>query len=258
MTPIPGYELRKLIHEGPRIVVYRGVRTSDQRAVVLKLLRDAAPAKRDVSRLQREAEILARIDHDNVIQVLDFLRPGQRAVLVLDDFGGISLREFVGEARSLDVATFLKFALALAKAITAVHAAGVIHRDIKPENIIVDPETERVVLADFSSASQLSEELQAVANPDTIEGTLAYMSPEQTGRMNRSIDYRSDYYSLGVTFYELLTGQRPFISGTALELVFCHIARRPKPPRELIPTVPEVISQIVLKLMAKTAEGRYQ
>ncbi len=258
MTPIPGYELRKVIHEGLRVVVYRGVRLSDHRPVVLKLLRDAAPSRRDVSRLQREYDLLMRIKDPGVIRALDFVRAGQRAVLVLDDFGGISLREFVGEARPLDVTTFLKFALALVNALSSVHAAGVIHRDIKPENIIVDPETERVVLADFSSASQLSEELQAVANPDTIEGTLQYMSPEQTGRMNRSIDYRSDYYSLGVTFFELLTGQRPFIANTALELVFCHIARRPRPPRELVPTVPEALSKIVLKLLSKTAEGRYQ
>ena len=181
MTPIPGYELRKLIHEGPRTVVYRGVRTSDQRAVVLKLLRDAAPAKRDVSRLQREAEILARIDHDNVIQVLDFLRPGQRAVLVLDDFGGISLREFVGEARSLDVATFLKFALALAKAITAVHAAGVIHRDIKPGNLLIDKHGVIKVL-DMGLArffKKHEEESLTIKHDEKVLGTADYLAPEQ-------------------------------------------------------------------------------
>lgn len=135
----------------------------------------------------------------------------------------------------------------------------VIHKDIKPANILINPETKQVKLIDFSIASLLPRESREIHSPNVLEGTLAYLSPEQTGRMNRKIDYRSDYYSLGITFYELLTGQLPFQSNDPMELVHCHIAKQPEQlgdRRE--EEIPEVLCDIVMKLMAKNAEYRYQ
>ena len=139
-----------------------------------------------------------------------------------------------------------------------MHAAGVLHKDIKPDNIIVGPDLRRVALADFSIASVLSEERSAAASPEVLEGSLPYLSPEQTGRMNRPVDYRTDYYSLGATFYELLTGELPFRSSDPLELVHAHVARLPLAPAIQRPQLPAPLSALVMRLLAKNAEDRYQ
>ena len=153
---------------------------------------------------------------------------------------------------------FFLVGLSLVEILENLHQKRIIHKDIKPANILINPETKEIFLIDFSIASLLPKETQELQNPNQLEGTLAYISPEQTGRMNRGIDYRSDFYSLGVTFYELLTGQLPFESNDGMELVHCHIAKIPTPPHQINPEIPRVISDIVMKLMAKNAEDRYQ
>ncbi|HEY9302029.1 MAG TPA: AAA family ATPase, partial [Phormidium sp.] len=139
-----------------------------------------------------------------------------------------------------------------------IHKANIIHKDINPSNIVYNPQTKQLKIIDFGISTQLTRETPILKNPNVLEGTLAYISPEQTGRMNRALDYRTDFYSLGVTFYELLTGKLPFETEDALELVHCHIARQPVPPHEIEPQIPLIVSQIVSKLMAKNAENRYQ
>ena len=153
---------------------------------------------------------------------------------------------------------FFKIAIAIARTLEGLYLNRIIHKDIKPHNIIINPQTKQVFLIDFSIASLLPRENQEIQSPNVLEGTLAYMSPEQTGRMNRGIDYRTDFYSLGVTFYELLTGKLPFHSNDPMELVHCHIARKPTPPIEVNPAIPQMVNDIIVKLMAKTAENRYQ
>ncbi|HXM70296.1 MAG TPA: AAA family ATPase, partial [Thermoanaerobaculia bacterium] len=176
--------------------------------------------------------------------------------LVLEDPGGAPLDRLLG--RPLEVSHFLRIAIPLARALRRVHERGLIHKDIKPANILVDAASGGVWLTGFGIASRLPREHQAPAPPEVIAGTLAYMAPEQTGRMNRSVDSRSDLYSLGVTFYEMLTGQLPFIAGDPMEWVHCHIARQPVPPNERVADVPGPLSAIVMKLLAKTGEERYQ
>ena len=160
--------------------------------------------------------------------------------------------------RPLDVSHFLRIAIPLAGALRHVHERGLIHKDIKPANILVDAASGGVWLTGFGIASRLPREHQVPAPPEVIAGTLAYMAPEQTGRMNRSVDSRSDLYALGVTLYEMLTGQLPFTAADPMEWVHCHIARQPVPPNERVAGVPGPLSAIVMKLLAKTAEERYQ
>ena len=176
--------------------------------------------------------------------------------LVLEDPGGEPLDQLLGQP--MDVTQFLRIAIPLAAAIGQVHVRGLIHKNIKPANILVDVASGGVWLTGFGIASRLPRERQAPAPPEVIAGTLAYMAPEQTGRMNRSIDARSDLYSLGITFYEMLTGTLPFTAADPMEWVHCHIARQPQPPDERVAGIPGPISAMVMKLLAKTAEDRYQ
>ncbi len=175
---------------------------------------------------------------------------------MLEDPGGQPLDVLL--ERPLDLTEFLRISIALANALGRLHERGIIHRDLKPANVTVDTTSSKVWLTGFGIASDLPRERQAPEPPETIAGTLAYMAPEQTGRMNRSIDSRSDLYSLGITLYEMLTGVLPFTASDPIEWVHCHIARQPRPPAERRKEVPESLSAIVLKLLAKSPEERYQ
>jgi PAS domain S-box-containing protein len=209
-----------------------------------------------VERLEHEYALKGELDADWAARPVALTRYNDRMTLVLEDPGGAPLDRLLG--RPLDVSHFLRIAIPLAGALRRVHERGLIHKDIKPANILLDAASGGVWLTGFGIASRLPRERQAPAPPEVIAGTLAYMAPEQTGRMNRSVDSRSDLYALGVTFYEMLTGQLPFVAADPMEWVHCHIARQPVPPNERVAGVPVPLSAIVMKLIAKTAEERYQ
>src|ERR1700730_7041365 len=209
-----------------------------------------------VERLEHEYALKAELDADWAARPGALAHYNDRMTLVLEEPGGAPVDRLLG--RPLDVSHFLRIAIPLAAALGHVHERGLIHKDIKPANILVDSASGGVWLTGFGIASRLPREHQAPAPPEVIAGTLAYMAPEQTGRMNRSVDSRSDLYALGVTFYEMLTGQLPFTAADPMEWVHCHIARQPVPPNERVAGVPGPLSAIVMKLLAKTAEDRYQ
>jgi PAS domain S-box-containing protein len=190
------------------------------------------------------------------LRPLELVSDGGRPMLVLEDSGGEPLHRLIGEP--MEMGSFLRLALHIATALDKVHQRGLVHRDIKPHNIIVDRANGEIKLTGFGIASQLARERQAPEPPETIAGTLAYMAPEQTGRMNRSIDSRSDLYALGVTFYEMLTGSLPFAAVDPMGWIHCHIAREAMPPRERARNVPAPVSAIVMKLLSKAPEDRYQ
>jgi PAS domain S-box-containing protein len=206
--------------------------------------------------LEHEHALKSELDADWAARPVALTRYNNRVALVLEDPGGAPLDRLLG--RPLDVSHFLGIAIPLAGALRQVHQRGLIHKDIKPANILVDAASGGVWLTGFGIASRLPREHQAPTPPEVIAGTLAYMAPEQTGRMNRSVDSRSDLYALGVTLYEMLTGQLPFTAADPMEWVHCHIARQPAPPSERVAGVPGPLSTIVMKLLAKTAEERYQ
>jgi PAS domain S-box-containing protein len=209
-----------------------------------------------VERLKHEYALKAELDPDWAARPVALTHHNGRMTLVLEDPGGAPLDRLL--VRPLDIPDFLRIAIPLAGVLRKVHERGLIHKDIKPANIMVDAASGGVWLTGFGVASRLPREHQAPTPPEVIAGTLAYMAPEQTGRMNRSVDSRSDLYALGVTLYGMLTGLLPFTAADPMEWVHCHIARQPVPPNEQIADVPGPLSAIVMKLLAKTAEERYQ
>src|ERR671932_2420714 len=257
MITLPGYLIINLIYNGSRTQVYRGQRISNQQPVVIKILKSEYPAFTELLHFRHQYAITKNLNLPGVIQFYSLETYRNGFALVMEDMGGVSLKGYTRE-QPLELGEFLHLAIQIAQTLEGLYQNRVIHKDIKPHNILINPDTKQVKLIDFSISSLLPRENQVLQNPNGLEGTLAYMSPEQTGRMNRGIDYRTDFYSLGVTFYELLTGQLPFVSTDPMELVHCHIARKPTPPRELNPAIPQMVSEIVMKLMAKTAEERYQ
>jgi PAS domain S-box-containing protein len=235
------------------IALYRGF-SNGLASILLAVVEEASLGC--VERLEHEYALKAELDADWAARPIALTRRNERMTLVLEDRGGVPLDRLLG--RPLKVSHFLRIAIPLTRALRQVHERGLIHKDIKPANILADAASGRVWLTGFGIASRLPRERQAPAPPEVIAGTLAYMAPEQTGRMNRSVDFRSDLYALGVTLYEMLTGQLPFTASDPMEWVHCHIARQPMSPDERVAAVPGSLSAIVMKLLAKTAEERYQ
>jgi PAS domain S-box-containing protein len=253
MTEISSHTLESL-RKDAEFVLYRGQRETGHILVVAPLSKQ--PAQGTLRRLEHEYALRTRLDPAWAVLPLALVHDHGRTVLVLEDPGGEPLDRLL--ERRLDLARLLRIAIGLSTALGRLHEHGIIHKDIKPANVIVDPTSDQVWLTGFGIASDLPRERQAPEPPETIAGTLAYMAPEQTGRMNRSIDSRSDLYSLGVTLYEMLAGVLPFTASDPIEWVHCHIARQPRPPGERRKEVPESLSAIVLKLLAKSPEERYQ
>ena len=214
------------------------------------------PVPAILERLEHEYSLRDELDSDWAARPLTLVRREGGPMLILEDPGGEPLDRLLGQP--LELNRFLRFAAGLAAALGKLHRQGLIHKDIKPANILVDSASGGVWLTGFGIASRLPRERQPAEPPEMIAGTLAYMAPEQTGRMNRSIDSRSDLYSLGVTFYEMLTGVLPFTASDPMEWVHCHIARQPVAPDQYAKDIPAPLSAIVMKLLAKTAEERYQ
>ncbi|MEM6454694.1 MAG: AAA family ATPase [Acidobacteriota bacterium] len=257
MREIPGFDVTETLAEKRKTIVVRAVRQRDGRRVVLKTTRDPYPSPRDLARFKMAYELSRRFDHPSLVACLDLMPLRKAFVLVMEDFGGRDLAATLADG-PLAIDVFLDCAIQLVSALDHVHGHGVIHKDIKPSNLIFDAEQGRLGLIDFSIASRLTRETQKLVGPHVLEGSLPYISPEQTGRMNRPLDYRSDFYSLGVTFFEMLTGQLPFASRDAMELVHAHLAKTAPDVATLRPEVPEPLAAIVARLMAKTAEDRYQ
>src|SRR5215813_8584194 len=247
-----------LWEDGER-VFRRGWRVDDdgkQRAALIVVPASDHPSRSNLDRLAHEYELKDELDGAWAVRPLDLIRDAGRTVLVLDDVGGEPLDRLLGAP--MEVGRFLHLGSAIAEALGKLHQRGLVHKDIKPANILVDGATGEVRLTGFGIASRLSRERRAAEPPEALAGTLAYMAPEQTGRMNRSIDSRSDLYALGITFYQMLTGILPFNATDPMEWVHCHLARMPVAPAGRVGSIPAPLSDIVTKLLAKTAEERYQ
>jgi len=250
----PAYLLNPL-REGPDFTLYRGRERGNSMPILVVAVPQEQASPQSLKRLEHEYSLANELNAAWAAQPVALTRHQGHALLILKDPGGEPLDRVI-EQHKLDLSRLLPVAIALASALGAVHRQGLIHKDVKPANALVD-DAGHVWLTGFGIASRLPRERQAPAAPEVVAGTLAYMSPEQTGRMNRSIDTRSDLYSLGVTLYQMLTGVLPFVAADPMEWIHCHIARQPVAPVDRC-AIPEVLSVITLKLLAKNAEERYQ
>ncbi|WP_438021202.1 AAA family ATPase [Sorangium sp. So ce315] len=250
-------DIHEILHAGKHTVVYRARRRADGTPVVLKVLEAVHPSPRRLAALRHEHALLRQCAAVDVVRALGLEEDEGRFGIVMEDFGGVALKA-AGLAGKLTIDEFLEMAIRIAGAVEGVHHHRVVHKDINPSNILVHPGSRQIKLIDFGIATVLADEDPGFGSLGALEGTISYISPEQTGRMNRSVDERTDLYSLGVTLFELLTGRRPFIADDPLELAHCHIARRPPSPAELDPAVPRQIAEIILKLLAKDADERYR
>jgi PAS domain S-box-containing protein len=250
-------DLQVLWEDGERIFCRGDSQADGNGTAVLAVLPAAEhPTRAAIDRLTHEYGLRDDLDDGWAARPLELVRKRGQTKLVLKDPGGEPLDRLIG--RPMEMGTFLRLAVALSAALCRLHERGLIHKDIKPANVLVNSATDQVWLTGFGIASRLPRERQAPEPPEFLEGTLAYMAPEQTGRMNRSIDSRSDLYSLGVTLYQMLTGTLPFTASDPMEWVHCHIAKKPVPPSGRLGNVPAPVSAIIMKLLAKAAEERYQ
>ncbi len=264
MLTIVGHRILETLYESSSSLICRGIRERDNRAVILKILKQNYPTLKEISSYKKEYEIARSLNLKSVVRAYSLETYQRTLFIVFEDFNATSLKVLIeqGKLRSpTDISSlkkFLNLAIKISESLGDIHAANVIHKDINPSNIALNPKTGQVKLIDFGNATRLTHENPTPKDSNFLDGTLPYISPEQTGRMNRNLDYRTDFYSLGVSFYELLTGQPPFKTEDAMELLHCHVAKQPLPPHQVNPEIPQAISDIVMKLMAKIAEERYQ
>ena len=257
MQLISGYEILETVAEGQSSLVYRGQEQRSGNKVILKVLNFEFPTPSQINRFKREYDILRRFDSEGIIKVYKLERYKNSLLLSMEDIGGRSLSRILKE-RNLSIIEALRLGVRIARSLEEIHEQGIVHKDINPANIVWNPRKDLVKIIDFGIAGDFLREKPAAKNLNMLEGTIKYMSPEQTGRMNRYLDYRTDFYSLGATLFEMLRGAPPFTGDELMELVYAHIARNPPSLDELDHRIPGVVAMVLNKLLAKNADERYQ
>ncbi|MBC8145067.1 MAG: serine/threonine protein kinase, partial [bacterium] len=255
MNELSRYVFETIANDG-EFIISRGVAKDAGAPLLLITPSLQQPDPASLQRLEHAFALRSDLDRAWTALPLALVHHDEKLVLVAEDPGGEPLAYASG--KPVDVAQFLRISIGLAKALGFLHARGLIHKNVKPASFLVNAASGDAWLTGFGIASRLPRDHQTPEPAEVIAGTLAYMAPEQTGRMNRSIDSRSDLYSLGITFYEMLAGELPFAANDPMEWIHCHVARRPAPLFEKSQTVPRQLSDIVMKLLAKTVEERYQ
>ncbi len=257
MDLIQGYQIETKIYESANTIIFRGYRIKDMCPVTMKVLKKEHPTSAEILRFENELKILRSLDSEGVLKVIDYEEYCQKRVIVFENFEGEPIGNIISE-KGIPIGEFLQLAIQITEILARIHDAKIIHKDVSPSNILLNQLTGEIRIIDFGSSTSLSREIPSVLSPNFFEGTLSYISPEQTGRMNRLIDYRTDFYSLGATLYHLLMGTPPFESDDPLELIHAHIAKIPIAPHAIDKSIPTSVSEIIMKLLAKNAEDRYQ
>ncbi|MDH5682574.1 MAG: AAA family ATPase, partial [Spirochaetota bacterium] len=251
------YHIKDILHVGRHSIVHRAIRKSDQSPVILKSLNIQYPTGKDIARFRREFEITKSLSLKGVVAVNSLYILDDKYMIEMEDFGGDSLDNILSKT-SLTLHQTLSLMTRLSGFLGDIHTKGIIHKDINPSNIVWNPKSDSIKVIDFGISTDLSYEEAQALSPGLLEGTLAYISPEQTGRMNRPLDYRTDFYSLGVTLYEMLFAQLPFQTEDPLKMIFCHLAQAPSKEISGEQKIPDILWKIIQKLMAKEAKDRYQ
>ncbi len=257
LPTISGYEIADNIHKGTSADVYRGFRKNDNLSVIIKIIKDDPQYSYKLSLYKNHYKIVKDLDTDHIVKIYELKRHQGQTVMILEDFDGLSVAKITAEYK-LAIEESISFAIEAAKVLNSVHSHNIIHKDINSSHFILNRTTGRIKITNFDFSTTLKQEAYSFDDQNIIEGTVSYMSPEQTGRINRSLDYRTDFYSLGVSLYEWFTGKLPFEKEEALELIYCHIAKQPIPPHDLDDNIPKSVSDIIMKLLEKSSENRYQ
>ncbi len=254
---IDRYDIIETLYESKKTSVYRGVDMDNQQPCVLKVLNKNHTSYRDISSLKREYSLLKALGGKSIIEAYNMEVSGDSAYMAIQDIGGQSLLRYMNDD-ALPMDMFMEIALKTVDALDQIHGANIIHKDINPGNILWNHRTKDLRIIDFDIAAKLLEEKFELRPPEMLEGTIRYISPEQTGRINRSMDYRTDFYSLGITLYHLITGILPIDGKDAMEIVHGHIAKAPKKPTDIDDKIPVMLSDIIMKLIEKDPDKRYQ
>jgi PAS domain S-box-containing protein len=247
----------KTIYCSPSSIIYRAFDTGNNRKVIVKTLNRELYDPKTLAKLKNEFRLLEKLQGDFVVRTYEFVNIENHFSIVMEDFGGISLDQYLLSNR-IDIMELLQIALKIVQCLDHIHNQNVIHNDINPSNIVYNPISKKIKLIDFGNASEFSFETRQALHPNKLEGRLPYISPEQTGRMNRPVDYRTDFYSLGISLYELACRRLPLVSENPAEIMHFHIAKIPVPAHEINPRIPKRVSAIISKLMAKMPEDRYK
>ncbi|UPG62103.1 serine/threonine protein kinase [Metabacillus endolithicus] len=258
MPILNNYKIINIEIENSKSIIYKGYSLQEKKLVLLKTMKQSTPTPHETASSIHEFYITKEMNMDEIIRPVKIESYLNEPILVLEYFSGVTMRDFLKTQRK-DILDLLSIAVKLASALINVHQHQIIHKNINPENIIFNTSNGQIKITGFNHATKLKKEKQSNSlTPYELEGHLAYISPEQTGRMNRSVDYKADLYSLGVLFYEMFTGIQPFTSKESIELVHAHLAKTPQNPISLNDRIPESLSNIIMKLLAKIPEERYK
>ncbi|MGB5900172.1 MAG: AAA family ATPase [Geitlerinemataceae cyanobacterium] len=257
LTLLSGYKVDSLVQETSNSFIYRGYRELDAKPILLKVLKPDYCTPVELARYQREYSILKQLNFEGTLEAYQIEKYQSTFFIVLEDFPGKPLTYWI-QQKKVTLGIFLKIAIQTTEVLGRIHELNIVHQNLNPANILFDPNSGKIKIIDFGMAVEMRRENIPLPTTRGLEENLAYISPEQTGRMNRILDYRTDFYSLGVTFYELLIGHLPFDSLDPMELIHSHIALTPKPLYQIDSEIPKAVSDIIMKMLEKTAENRYQ
>lgn len=258
MEHILDYQVTGKISRRKNRTIYRGRRHAENREVIITALELSAASSSEIARFRLEYERIRQFKSKGISHIIEIVKDSNSMIFVEEDIRGVPLGEEIKKNGKFDLNRFLKTALSLSETVALLHQNGILHKNLAPSSIHIDPETGDTTIAGFGALSEITKEFSDLYDPEVIQKYLSYISPEQTGRMNRTLDYRTDFYTLGVTFYEMITGHRPFLSDDPMEIIHAHLARPPLSPTRKDPSIPEVVSEIILMMIMKTPEERYQ
>jgi len=256
MNSFPGLKVISCIYESTTTKIYRCQKIAEALAVIVKASNQDYPTKEILDHFRHEYEIAQMLNFEGIIEMYALQQVNKNLIIVMEDFDAVSIQQLIAQ-KQLSLDRIIHIAISICSILGKIHDQRIIHRDINPGNILYNQKSNIIKMIDFGLASRFNDNKKKI-DSDKIPGTLAYIAPEQTGRMERSVDYRSDYYAFGASLYEMMTGRLPFVTKDPLRLIHCHIAKSPLAPHELNMDIPKSVSNIVMKLMAKNPEDRYQ